>query len=515
MTTNVIYSGITSPYWRFVVEQLADENGWQPVYIVAGDNEMQPLRERFPGTVVHYVIDAVKGIAPPEVDQTRLRPLDTALLKEFEAAQTILPRMMDRIDAIDSMFYNDRVRLMHNVLRYWYSIVEEYQPERVVFSVIPHMVYDYALYVLCQLRGIPMLMFESIPVRGKTVIMDAYEKPGLTQRYYQDLLKNPPVEVSLPPELEDYLNALQGSYRDAPEYVRRIYKQRPYEGLKNPSKSLFSKLTDFENYARYYEKQMRILKMRLTPPKNYLKLKHKKLEDSQMNFFQYKWFRLRSNTRMRALIRHYHRLAEDVDLNQSYIYVALSFQPERTTCPMGSIYVDQYLMVDLLSKSVPEGWRVYVKDHPFQFSPPKFHRAQSGRTRAFYEDMAALPNVSLVPMPIDSYQMIDNAQAVAAVTGTVGWETIHRGKPALIFGYPWYRGCEGTFQITTQQSLLDALAQIQAGYRIDTQKLRLFSYALEQTAVKASVETHLQITPISDEERAARLVEAIQEFVAV
>ena len=511
----VIYSGITSPYWRFVVEQLADENGWKPVYIVAGDNEMQPLRTRFPDAIVHNVIDAVKGIAPPEIDPTRLHPLDAEILHQFEAAQIILPRMMDRIDAIDSLHYNDRVRLMHNVLRYWYSIFEEYQPDRVVFSVIPHMVFDYVLYMLCQQRGIPMLMFESIPVRGKTVIMDAYESPGLTQRYYEKLLHNSPEEITLSPELEAYLSALQGSYQDAPEYVRRVYKQRPYEGLKNPSKSLFAKLTDFENYARYIEKQKRILKMRLTPPRNYLKLRHKKLEDSRMNFFQYKWFRFRSNVRMRALIRHYHQLAEDVDLTKPYIYVALSFQPERTTCPMGSVYVDQYLMVDLLSKSVPEGWRVYVKDHPFQFSPSKFHRAQSGRTRSFYEDIAALPNVSLVPMPIDSYQMIDNARAVAAVTGTVGWETIHRGKPALIFGFPWYRGCEGTFQITTQQSLLDALTQIQAGYQIDAQKLRLFSYALEQTAVKASVETHLQITPISDEERAARLVVAIQEFVAL
>lgn len=511
----VIYSGITSRYWQLVVEKLADENRWDPVYVIGGDEVEQAIRTRFPDVIFQTMIDAIKGIAADDFEGRPLEPLDAKTLKEFRGCQTMALRMMDRIDAVTSFPYDDRMRLFLNVLRYWQTVVDDLRPERVVFSVIPHMIFDYVLYMLCQKRGIPMIMFESIPVRGMTVVMDAFDQPGFTQRFYQQLLQNEPKgEVSLTPVLEDYLCALQGSYRDAPEYVRRIYKEKPYEGVKNPSKSLLSRLADFEKYSRYFEKQQRIMRARFTAPPNYLKLKNKKLEDSRMNFFQYRMFRLRSHLRMRALIRHYHRLADDVNLNQPYIYVALSFQPERTTSPMGSIYVDQYLMVDLLSKSVPESWHIYVKDHPFQFTPSKFHRAQSGRSRAFYDDIAALPNVSLVPMNIDSFQLIDNAQAVAAVTGTVGWETVHRGKPVLIFGYPWYRGCEGIFQIDTRESLLTALGQIRAGYRIDPHKLRLFAYALEQTAAEASVETHLQITQITDEERAARLTKAIQAFVA-
>ncbi len=510
----VIYSGVTSKYWQLVIDGLAKDNQWSPIYVVGSPGEIQDIKIRFPDVITHTVIDAVKGIPSKEIKQDQIQPLDTNILKEFEACQVVILRMMDRIDALGSFSYGDRIRLFHNLLRYWHSVVDNLLPDIVVFSVIPHMVYDYVLYVLCQQRHIPMVMFESIPVRGRTLIMDAYDQPTNTQLLYQKLLeKGELYEVSLSHELDDYLNALRGSYQNAPDYVRRVYKEKPYRGVKDPSKTLLSKLVDLENYRQYFEKQRKIIQSKFRTPPNYLKQKNKKLEDLSMNYFQYNLFRFRSHLKIRALIRHYHHLADDPNLEQPYIYVALSFQPERTTSPMGSIYVDQLLMIDLLSKSVPDGWHIYVKEHPFQFTPSMFFRSQSGKTRELYDDIIALPNVSLVPMPINSYQLIDNSQAVAAVTGTVGWETVHRGKTALIFGYPWYRGCEGVFHITTQESLLLALERIKSGYQIDVNKLRLFAFALEKTTIEASVELHLQITKIKEEERAAILTKAIQEFI--
>jgi len=511
----VIYSGVTSKYWQLVIEGLAEENQWSPIYVVGSPGEIQDIKNRFPDVVTHIVVDAVKGIPSEDFKKHQFKPLDTKILKEFEACQVVLLRMMDRIDALGSFSYNDRTRLFHKLLRYWKTVVDDLQPDIVVFSVIPHMVYDYVLYVLCQQYHIPMVMFESIPVRGRTLIMDAYDQPTRTQLLYQRLQEEGDLpEVSPSAELDDYLRSLKGSYQNAPDYVRRVYKEKPYKGVKDSSKSLFSKLVDFGNYRRYLEKQKKIIQSKFKIPPNYLKQKNKKLEDSHMNYFQHKMFRFLSHLKMRALIRYYHQLTDDPNIANPYIYVALSFQPERTTSPMGSIFVDQFLMIDLLSKTVPDGWHIYVKEHPFQYTPSMFYRSQSGKTRELYDDIVALPNVSLVPMPINSYQLIDHAKAVAAVTGTVGWETVHRGKPALIFGYPWYRGCEGIFHITTQDSLLSVLESIKSGYQVDVNKLRLFAYALEKTTIEASVESHLQITKIKEEERAAILTKAIQEFAA-
>ena len=512
---NAIYTGVASQYWRRVITKLDDENQWKPIYVVADVNEILGIKNQYPNVKTHPVNDAVRGVSSSDFEQYPLKPIDTAILKKFEACQVVAFRMMDRIDALGSLSYRDRVRLFHTLLRYWQTVVEELKPDIVVFSVIPHMVYDYVLYELCKQRGITTIMFESIPVRGLTLVMDAFDSPTATQRFYEELLETRVQnDIVLSEELEAYLQALQGSYKDVPEYVRREYKQKLYRGVRSPSKSFLSKLFDFRNYKQYLDKQVTIIQSKLKPPANYLKQRNKKIEDSDMNWFQYRVFRLQSHLKMRAVIRYYQKLAENPNFDQPYVYVALSYQPERTTSPMGSIYVDQYLMIDLLSKSVPDGWHIYVKEHPTQFTPAMFFRSQSGISTDLYDDINALANVSLVPMEIDSYHLIDGAQAVAAITGTVGWETVLRGKPAFIFGYPWYRGCEGTFHITTQESLLKALDHIRFGYQVDPNKLKIFAYALEKTTINASVEPHLQITKISEEERASILAHAIQEFAS-
>ena len=510
-----IYTGFGEPFWLHVAKRFADEHGWQPVYWVADPQVQADVEQDYPGTVFHSVFDAIKGIPASEYANRKLKPLDEVVLKENSASQLLLLRMMDRISALGSFDYNDRVRLLYYQLKYWRAVLEDLQPEVVFFSVIPHMIYDFVIYEYCKQRGVKTLMFESIPVRGMTIAMDDYLAPTRTAKLYDQLLEENNLEdVQLSDGMEEFLHALQGSYRDAPDYVRRVYKEKPYEGVRSSSESIIQKLLDVQRYRDYFEKQKKIWLSRFRPPKNYLKQKRKKLEDSEMNLFAYRMFRFGSDLKMRNLIRHYHRLAGEVDFERSYIYVALSFQPERTTSPMGSFYVEQFLIVDMLSKVVPDGWQIYVKDHPFGFSPSKFHRAQSGRSRDFYDDIANIPNVTLVPMPVNSYQLIDGAQAVAAVTGTVGWESLHRGKPVLLFGYPWYRGCEGTFKIDTLESCIDAIGKICAGYKVDHTKLRLFAYALEQTAIYASVEPHLRIEAISDEEAATRLVRGIEPLLS-
>jgi capsule polysaccharide export protein KpsC/LpsZ len=155
---------------------------------------------------------------------------------------------------------------------------------------------------------------------------------------------------------------------------------------------------------------------------------------------------------------------------------------------------------------------VYVKEHPMQFTPSVYFRAQCGRTPDYYDDLVAIPNVRLVPMPMTSFDLTDHAQAVATVTGSVGWEAINRGKPVLLFGHPWYRGCEGTFQINSHQDCLDALDQIQTGYRINLQKLNMFVHAIEKVGIEGFVEPHLRIFDVTDQENAALIVRALQDF---
>lgn len=114
-----------------------------------------------------------------------------------------------------------------------------------------------------------------------------------------------------------------------------------------------------------------------------------------------------------------------------YVVFFLHYQPERSTLPEGYEFVDQIFTINLLSKMLPQGTKLLVKEHPTMFSTltePKFRSLEN------YRLITKLQNVSLVSMDLDSFRLIDNAIAVASIKGTVTVEAYIRKKPVITFG---------------------------------------------------------------------------------
>jgi capsule polysaccharide export protein KpsC/LpsZ len=169
-------------------------------------------------------------------------------------------------------------------------------------------------------------------------------------------------------------------------------------------------------------------------------------------------------------------------------------------------------MVDLLSKCVPEGWSVYVREHPVQFKTIG-SRGECSRTIDFYDDLASLSNVKLLPIPASNIDLIDHSEAVATVTGTGGWEALLREKPVLVFGYAWYKDCKGVFYTPTEETCRSALSKIQAGYKVDKKYIWLYLYVLEQVCIKAYLDFDYQkLAGISYEENVSVLKNIIHNF---
>jgi len=472
------------------------------------------VHKKFPKARFYPALDAVRGAEASDFVDVYPAVLDQPFLREFSNVQVDTLKMMDRMNALDTFDFAGRERLYYRQLAFWKAVVEKERPDLVVFSTVPHMIFDHIIYELCQSIGIRTVMFESTPMRGLVFLMETFDGKSQAEILYRKMLETEiPTSVPLKPETQDYLNALRGAYDQVPKYMRRGYKEElPYKKRSLTLSSAVKKMFDFQNYPRYIEKQRRIIRSKLRVPSNYLVQRGKKPEQSEMSFWEYSHFRRRSRRYMQKLESRYAHLARPIDLDKPFIYIGLSFQPERTSSPMAGVYVNQHLIVELISQSVPDGWMVYVKEHPMQFTPSVYFRAQCGRSPEYYDDLAAIPNVRLVPMPMTSFDLIDRAQAIATVTGSVGWEAINRGKPVLLFGHPWYRGCEGTFKIDSYQDCLNVIDQIQSDYKIDTQKLNLFVHAIEKVGIEGFVEPHLRIFNVTDQENAARIVRALQDF---
>ena len=112
--------------------------------------------------------------------------------------------------------------------------------------------------------------------------------------------------------------------------------------------------------------------------------------------------------------------------SQKYLYYPLHINPEYSTLVQGGMLQDQLAIIESLAKSIPADWIVYVKEHPATM----IYRL---RPRNFYKRLKGMPNVEMAPIDSDMHKIIFNAEMVAIMTGTSGWQAILRGKPVVAF----------------------------------------------------------------------------------
>jgi hypothetical protein len=199
------------------------------------------------------------------------------------------------------------------------------------------------------------------------------------------------------------------------------------------------------------------------------------------------------------LENRYRELCVSPDLERPYVYFAMHYQPERTSCPDGDRFSDQHLAVALIAAFLPEGWRLYVKEHPSQFN---YHgHGELARWNEYYDDLAAIPGVTLVDVSVPSISLIDSARAVATVAGAPGWEALVRGKPALCFGAAWYGACRGAFRLESPEDAKAAFAQIAAGERPSRDDVLAYAGALEDIGRVCYTNTSLAKSVDTDEEK--------------
>ena len=173
--------------------------------------------------------------------------------------------------------------------------------------------------------------------------------------------------------------------------------------------------------------------------------------------------------------KEYVQVQTEPGFGKPFVYLSLNYQPEATTSPMGGVFVDQLLMIETLAAAIPPDWLIYVKEHPGQWITNS-KRYFSYRYRGYYKEIIRLPNVRLMPVVTSNYDLINNARAVATVTGTPGWEALLRSKPVLVFGYPWYQHCSGVFKVNSAESCKIAIEKIINGFKVEKQAIINFLY---------------------------------------
>lgn len=129
--------------------------------------------------------------------------------------------------------------------------------------------------------------------------------------------------------------------------------------------------------------------------------------------------------------RAYQSLAREPVDGDTYAIFFMHFQPERTTLPEGYGFAQQLAAIIALDDALPEGTKLYVKEHPTTFTHDCTWKE---RLPFWYGLVDKIKKVQLVPIEADPYELMDKSVCVSTIAGTVAGEALIRGRPVVIFG---------------------------------------------------------------------------------
>jgi hypothetical protein len=496
------------PFWLQAAKILEEKHGWGVVYWQGSFEQQAMVQELFPEAIFNDSIDAIKGAIPNAFRGWGPTCLDQPILETYRSVEATCLKMMDRMDQSSGFSHQERVDFYHHQLAWALRLVERLAPDIAVFSTVPHMVFDYLIYEVCKKNDVPTLLLERSGLPGLIFPMARFEDGSLAvQATYSKVLeshKESPHNISS--KTHDYLARLRGDYAHGMplHFKKKISKYAQSGGELAGFQTIRWKLGFIKQPHEISDQLMKPYKFLFSPvPYNYVKQKGRLPWDSNISGLRWRINRKRENRLKARFLRQYNQLATPVDVSKPFIFVALQRQPERSTCPSGGVYVNQYLMVQALSQCLPKGWTLYVKEHRSQLLP--LGRMDSSRGWDYYPRLAAVPGVRLVPLEHSPFELIDKSRATATITSTVGWESVARGKPTMVFGYPWYIYCEGVLHTPNLSTLNVAMDKILNGYQVDPMKVALFLEALQEVGLRAyfdkNYEEVLQTTPAENAER--------------
>ncbi len=446
MKKKVIYTSFTHDRLT-VVDYLYDNHGWEPVFFLGIDPTGNRAEQSYPNAVLQDNWKLRRG----HFDYSKLgpvTPIDAEIIGSLSKYESSCFDLIEDTTGWNFSFY-ERQRYYYDLLKYWNTVIQTLKPDLLVCYVWPHVIVEYTLYLLCKhYYSIDVLFLDPIPH-----LEDDYHTIGCTTDELSAPFKDRYLKKTNDqhPVVEKYLRQLRSHKPPPPKALRDYYaiiKKR--EGF--PWLEFFQLLNSMRRGTAFQD-------CNLAWKKNKHPFESKK---SKLTYLGYFLFRERLRRQNKKLKKTYGKYTQKPDLDKTYLYFASQYQPEAVTSPHSGVYSDFFLVLDILSSSIPKDWVIYYKDHPSIFNVRD--KGALRRNDYYYKKVSSYENLVMLPYDFNTFQLIDNAKAVSTVCGTAGWEAVVRGKPALVFGRCWYSSCKSVFMIKTLNEAKEAIRQIKDGY---------------------------------------------------
>lgn len=131
-----------------------------------------------------------------------------------------------------------------------------------------------------------------------------------------------------------------------------------------------------------------------------------------------------------------------------FLLYPLHFHPESSTSILAGTYLNEYEVIKNIAFNLPEGVKLYVKDHVSAYGFPPIN---------FYEKLKKLPNVFVISPWVSTKLLIKNSIGVITLSSTVGYEALLLGKKVFLFGRVFYEFHKDVIKITDPSNIFNLI----------------------------------------------------------
>lgn len=389
-------------------------------------------------------------------------PLDIEFLKKLEEEygipnlwpylaidRTLMYSILPREYPADSPMYphEDMLRILQVKAKHIIKLLEEIKPYYIFLSFIG-ATSSMLLYNIAKKMGIKTILIYLPGIENLLTLTEDYNRLSFSEKIFEKI------------KSDNYKSPRMDEARKIIEDFRE--KPTTYHAINKPQKNSIQRL-----------KQIKFI-MPKNLWKNFIFLSQMVFRKRDYSEERIDWFLTdRIKRKIRSIIG-YDDIFENPKDNEDFCFFPLNAEPEITLYLYAPFRLNQIETARQIAKSLPVGFKLYVKDHPIMYGY---------RTRKYYKELKKIPNVRVINSQISGYEIMKKAKLVTTISGTAGWEATVLKKPVITFGDVFYNKLSMVKHCKTPEELPFLIKKHLQNFKHDEEELINFLSAILEESV--------------------------------
>lgn len=287
----------------------------------------------------------------------------------------------------------DHLHIIEQTCKFLEEVLKKSNPDFLIVNN-PVYHYDHLLFLMSKALGIKVILLRKPNIGSKIVLSENMVQFDEIDTKGQKYSKDKTFE-----EIRNYFK--KHSILKQIDDRKPNFKVSKIEKIKAFLEFIFTSNSSNKQYINYGKTRLSIIKQGLG-------IKH----------------RLRKNLIKSFMDSNF--LLEIKD--ESFIYFPFHKEPERNLDIGSPYFTDQKSVAKIVAKSLPINFKLYVKDHPAQFTLTTMWK----RSREYYQELLDLPNVEIIHPSVNSENIFKKCSLVVSINGSSALEAAAYGKSSII-----------------------------------------------------------------------------------